>query len=60
MPAVIKIYRDHLIGWETVAECENCVERFGELRGRYDCDGNGWRYLTEDEEIEHECGRNVA
>jgi len=60
VPALLKLYRHADIGWETVAECESCVERFGELRGCLDCDGRGWRQLTEDEELEHECRRNAA
>jgi hypothetical protein len=50
MPELLRLYRLADIGWETVAECESCVERFGELRGCLDCDGRGWRQLTENEE----------
>ena len=58
--ALIEILRHPQIGWETVAECEHCVERFLELRGCYECNYQGWRQLTEDEEIENENGHNQA
>jgi len=58
--ALIEILRHPQIGWETVAECEHCVERFRELRGCYECDYQGWRQLTEDEEIENENSHNQA
>ena len=46
----LRIVRDPALGWETVAECENCAFH-GDLTGCFECDWKGWRQLTEDEEL---------
>ena len=48
---LLQIYRWADIGWETVAECENCVQTYGDLSGCPICGGKGWRQLTEEEEL---------
>lgn len=52
MAEFIKVVRHPQIGWEWMAECEHCVPRNGDLRGCFECDYNGYRRLTEDEEDE--------
>ena len=51
MAELLRLYRCAAVGWETVAECEECASR-GDLTGCFACDGRGWRQLTEDEEDE--------
>jgi len=49
MPEIVKIFRFADIGWETVAECEECQHNPAGM-GCFACDWRGWRHLTEDEE----------
>ena len=52
MAELIEVLRYPELGFETMAECERCVERYGELRGCEECEFRGYRQLTEDEENE--------
>lgn len=47
----LRIVRHPALGWETVAECEQCASH-GDLDGCHECDWKGWRQLTEEEEME--------
>jgi hypothetical protein len=52
MAQIIEVLRYPELGFEMMAECEHCAERYGELRGCEQCDYRGYRQLTEDEEDE--------
>jgi hypothetical protein len=52
MAEFVQILRYPEIGFETMAECEECVPRNGDLRGCDHCEYRGYRRLTEDEEDE--------
>ena len=52
MAQIIEVLRYSELGFEMMAECEHCAERYGELRGCEQCDYRGYRQLTEDEENE--------
>lgn len=52
MAQIIKVLRYPELGFDIMAECEHCAERYGELRGCEQCDYRGYRQLSEDEENE--------
>ena len=54
MAEFIQVLRHAEIGYETMAECEHCVPFNGDLRGCHECSYQGYRALTEDEELASE------
>lgn len=54
MAEFIQVLRHPEIGFEIMAECEHCVPFNGDLRGCHECNYQGYRRLTEDEELASE------